>query len=115
MPSTRNQWVLTLVDVRTSLASEGMMICVPHELGFARKLADRLIFMDQDEIVEQGAGCGPRQSDQPADQDLPASGSGPLAKGKGRAWSCSAPVSIGADPVEAPPYLPVAPGSADPL
>lgn len=82
-----------VVDVRTSLASEGVMIRVPHELGFARKLADRLIFMDQDEIVEQGGGCGPRQSDQPADQDLPAPGSGPLAKGKGRAWSCSAPVS----------------------
>lgn len=57
-----------VVDARTSLASEGMMICVAHELGFARKLADRLIFMDQDEIVEQGGGCGPRQSDQPADK-----------------------------------------------
>lgn len=103
-----------VVDVRTSLASEGMMICVPHELGFARKLADRLIFMDQDEIVEQGGGCGPRQSDQPADQDLPASGSGPLAKGKGRAWSCTA-LSRLARLRWSPPYRQVAPGPADPL
>jgi energy-coupling factor transporter ATP-binding protein EcfA2 len=101
-----------VVDVRTSLASEGMMICVAHELGFARKLADRLIFMDQDEIVEQGAGCGPRQSDQPADQDLPAPGSGPLAKvGHGVA----PPLSRLARLRWSPPYRQVAPGPADPL
>ena len=31
------------------------MLCVTHEMGFARKVADRVIFMDRGEIVEQGA------------------------------------------------------------
>ena len=36
------------------LASEGMtMLCVTHEMGFARAVADRVIFMDLGEIVEQ--------------------------------------------------------------
>ncbi|MEX2518156.1 MAG: glutamine ABC transporter ATP-binding protein GlnQ, partial [Paracoccaceae bacterium] len=35
------------------LAAEGMtMICVTHEMGFAREVADRIVFMDQGEIVE---------------------------------------------------------------
>jgi general L-amino acid transport system ATP-binding protein len=39
-----------------SLASEGMtMICVTHEMGFARRVADRVIFMDRGEIVEEAA------------------------------------------------------------
>lgn len=29
------------------------MLCVTHEMGFARKVADRVIFMDQGEIIEQ--------------------------------------------------------------
>ena len=37
------------------LAAEGMtMICVTHEMGFARQVADRVVFMDQGEIVESG-------------------------------------------------------------
>jgi general L-amino acid transport system ATP-binding protein len=37
-----------------SLAEEGMtMICVTHEMGFARQVANRVIFMDQGQIVEQ--------------------------------------------------------------
>lgn len=37
------------------LARSGMtMICVTHEMGFARSVADRVIFMDRGEIVEQG-------------------------------------------------------------
>jgi general L-amino acid transport system ATP-binding protein len=37
------------------LAETGMtMICVTHEMGFARQVADRVVFMDQGEIVEQG-------------------------------------------------------------
>ena len=37
-----------------SLAEDGMtMICVTHEMGFARKVADRVIFMDNGEIVEE--------------------------------------------------------------
>ena len=38
------------------LAESGMtMLCVTHEMGFARSVADRVIFMDEGEIVEQGA------------------------------------------------------------
>ena len=36
-----------------SLADEGMtMLCVTHEMGFARQVSDRVIFMDQGQIVE---------------------------------------------------------------
>ncbi len=42
-----------VLDVMIELAEEGMtMICVTHEMGFARKVADRIVFMDQGEIVE---------------------------------------------------------------
>ena len=47
------EMVNEVLDVMTSLAHEGMtMICVTHEMGFARKAADRVIFMDAGEIVE---------------------------------------------------------------
>jgi ABC-type polar amino acid transport system ATPase subunit len=37
------------------LAEDGMtMVCVTHEMGFARKVADKMVFMDQGEIVEVG-------------------------------------------------------------
>ena len=37
------------------LAADGMtMICVTHEMGFARTVADRVVFMDRGEIVELG-------------------------------------------------------------
>lgn len=43
-----------VLEVMIDLAKEGMtMICVTHEMGFARSVADRIIFMDQGEIVEQ--------------------------------------------------------------
>jgi ABC-type polar amino acid transport system ATPase subunit len=43
-----------VLEVMTDLAKEGMtMICVTHEMGFARSVADRVIFMDQGEIVEE--------------------------------------------------------------
>ena len=43
-----------VLDVMVDLAKEGMtMICVTHEMGFARSVADRVIFMDQGEIVEE--------------------------------------------------------------
>lgn len=45
-----------VLDVMITLAEEGMtMICVTHEMGFARTVADRLIFMDHGQIVEAGA------------------------------------------------------------
>ncbi len=43
-----------VLDVMMTLAEEGMtMICVTHEMGFARKVSDRVIFMDAGEIVEE--------------------------------------------------------------
>ena len=42
-----------VLEVMTDLATAGMtMVCVTHEMGFARKVADRVIFMDQGEILE---------------------------------------------------------------
>ena len=44
-----------VLDVMKSLAHEGMtMVVVTHEMGFAREVADRVIFMDQGEILETG-------------------------------------------------------------
>jgi polar amino acid transport system ATP-binding protein/general L-amino acid transport system ATP-binding protein len=43
-----------VLEVMVDLAKEGMtMICVTHEMGFARSVADRIIFMDMGEIVEE--------------------------------------------------------------
>jgi general L-amino acid transport system ATP-binding protein len=43
-----------VLDVMVELANQGItMICVTHEMGFARSVADRVIFMDQGQIVEQ--------------------------------------------------------------
>jgi ABC-type polar amino acid transport system ATPase subunit len=42
-----------VLDVMVELADSGMtMICVTHEMGFARKVADKMVFMDHGEIVE---------------------------------------------------------------
>ncbi len=44
-----------VLDVMVTLAREGMtMVVVTHEMGFAREVADRIIFMDQGEILEEG-------------------------------------------------------------
>ncbi|TPI48077.1 amino acid ABC transporter ATP-binding protein [Mesorhizobium sp. B2-9-1] len=48
------EMISEVLDVMVTLASDGMtMICVTHEMGFARRVADRVIFMDGGEIVEQ--------------------------------------------------------------
>ena len=48
------EMIKEVLDVMVELAEEGMtMICVTHEMGFAKKVADRVIFMDAGEIVEQ--------------------------------------------------------------
>jgi general L-amino acid transport system ATP-binding protein len=48
------EMVKEVLDVMVELAREGMtMLVVTHEMGFARAVADRVIFMDQGEIVEQ--------------------------------------------------------------
>ncbi|RWM69251.1 MAG: amino acid ABC transporter ATP-binding protein [Mesorhizobium sp.] len=47
------EMVKEVLDTMVSLASEGMtMLCVTHEMGFAREVADRVVFMDRGEIVE---------------------------------------------------------------
>ncbi len=47
------EMVKEVLDTMVSLAQEGMtMLCVTHEMGFARQVADRVIFMDRGEIVE---------------------------------------------------------------
>ncbi len=51
------EMVKEVLDVMVELAEEtGMtMLCVTHEMGFARKVANRVIFMDQGEIIEQNS------------------------------------------------------------
>jgi polar amino acid transport system ATP-binding protein len=49
------EMVKEVLDTMVNLAEEGMtMLCVTHEMGFARSVADRIIFMDRGEIVEEG-------------------------------------------------------------
>jgi ABC-type polar amino acid transport system ATPase subunit len=49
------EMISEVLDVMIDLAKEGMtMICVTHEMGFARSVADNVVFMDQGEIVETG-------------------------------------------------------------
>lgn len=48
------EMVKEVLDVIKNLAEDGMtMICVTHEMGFAKQVANRIIFMDQGEIVEE--------------------------------------------------------------
>ena len=47
------EMIAGVLDVMIELAEEGMtMICVTHEMGFARRVADRIVFMDEGEVVE---------------------------------------------------------------
>ena len=47
-----------VLDVMVELASQGItMVCVTHEMGFARQVADRVIFMDEGQIVEQNSAA----------------------------------------------------------
>ena len=48
------EMIKEVLDVMVELAHDGMtMLCVTHEMGFARKVADRVIFMDEGQIVAQ--------------------------------------------------------------
>jgi len=48
------EMIKEVLDTMVSLAEDGMtMLCVTHEMGFARQVANRVIFMDQGQIVEQ--------------------------------------------------------------
>ena len=49
------EMIKEVLDVMVELAQEGMtMVCVTHEMGFARTVADTMVFMDRGEIVERG-------------------------------------------------------------
>jgi general L-amino acid transport system ATP-binding protein len=49
------EMIKEVLDTMVMLAEMGMtMVCVTHEMGFARQVADRVVFMDRGEIVEQG-------------------------------------------------------------
>lgn len=48
------EMIKEVLDVIVSLADQGMtMLCVTHEMGFARAVADRIIFMDEGQIIEE--------------------------------------------------------------
>jgi ABC-type polar amino acid transport system ATPase subunit len=50
------EMVKEVLDTMIGLAEDGMtMLCVTHEMGFARRVADRVVFMDEGEIIETGA------------------------------------------------------------
>ncbi len=50
------EMIKEVLDVMTELAGLGMtMLCVTHEMGFAKAVADRVIFMDQGQIVEENS------------------------------------------------------------
>ena len=50
------EMIKEVLDVIIELAQQGItMLCVTHEMGFARSVADRVIFMDEGQIVEQGS------------------------------------------------------------
>ena len=49
------EMVKEVLDVMVDLAKENItMVCVTHEMGFARQVADRVIFMDDGQIIEEG-------------------------------------------------------------
>ncbi|OAF12941.1 glutamine ABC transporter ATP-binding protein [Bradyrhizobium centrolobii] len=49
------EMVKEVLDTMVQLAADGItMVCVTHEMGFAREVADRVVFMDQGSIVEDG-------------------------------------------------------------
>ena len=49
------EMIKEVLDTMIQLAEDGMtMVCVTHEMGFARQVADRVVFMDRGEIVESG-------------------------------------------------------------
>jgi general L-amino acid transport system ATP-binding protein len=50
------EMIKEVLDVMVELARSGMtMLCVTHEMGFARQVANRVIFMDQGQIIEQNS------------------------------------------------------------
>jgi general L-amino acid transport system ATP-binding protein len=65
------EMIKEVLDIIVSLADGGMtMVCVTHEMGFARRVADRIVFMDRGEIIEQGPPA--QLFDQPRSERLKA-------------------------------------------
>ncbi|CAM5189104.1 amino acid ABC transporter ATP-binding protein [Oligella ureolytica] len=53
LPHSHPEMVQEVLDVMMELAQDGMtMMCVTHEMRFAQKVADRMLFMDQGRVVE---------------------------------------------------------------
>lgn len=49
------EMIKEVLDVMIELAQEGMtMVCVTHEMGFARTVADKVVFMDEGQVIEMG-------------------------------------------------------------
>jgi len=49
------EMISEVLDVMVGLAEDGMtMVCVTHEMGFARQVADRVVFMADGQVIEQG-------------------------------------------------------------
>ena len=67
------EMIKEVLDVMVDLAQSGMtMLCVTHEMGFARQVANRVIFMDQGQIIEQNSPERVlQQSQERADQAVP--------------------------------------------
>ena len=78
--------VKEVLDVMRELVGEGMtMIVVTHEMGFARDVGDRVVFMDDGQIVEQGPPLtGARRTARGAHQALPRAGARTLRRASGR-------------------------------
>ena len=73
------EMIKEVLDVMVELAEEHMtMICVTHEMGFARTVADTMVFMDHGQIVEWRRRRFLFQPAEPADQDVPKPTSEPL-------------------------------------
>jgi hypothetical protein len=87
-----------VLDVMVELAQEGMtMMCVTHEMGFAKKVANRVIFMDQGRIVEddsKDAFFGAPRSSAPASSWHASSRIDPWEMGNGQAHLTSPPKAM---------------------
>ena len=88
--------VKEVLDVMRELASEGMtMIVVTHEMGFAREVGSRVVFMDQGVVVEQGApAAGAREPAAGADEAVPRTGPGALSLERLRARLAAVPPAL---------------------
>jgi ABC-type polar amino acid transport system ATPase subunit len=73
------EMVNEVLDTMVALAEEGMtMVCVTHEMGFARQVADRVVFMDQGQILEI---AGPEEFFQSAQHERTRAFLGEILKG----------------------------------